>query len=88
MKEKEYEKILKALANHRRLLILKFLKTGKGKSVGSIAQEIKLSFKATSKHLSILYAKNLVEREQTSLQMHYRLANPLPSLVRFVLSRL
>ncbi len=86
MSEKEYEKILKALANQRRLLILKILKKNKDRSVSSIAGEIKLSFKATSKHLSILYSKNIVEREQVSLEMRYRLANPLPSLVRFVLT--
>lgn len=82
------EKILKALANHRRLLIIKILKTKRKKSVGSIAEEIKLSFKATSKHLSVLYAQNLVEREQVSLQMYYRLADNLVPIAKSVISHL
>ena len=82
------EKILKALANYRRLLILKILKTKRRKSVGNIAEEIELSFKATSKHISVLYAKNLVEREQVGLQVYYRLAEPVNSLAKSILSHL
>jgi len=49
---KETERQLKALANKRRLAILKFLFAKEPASVGSIAQEIKLSFKSTSRNVS------------------------------------
>ena len=71
---KEIEKQIKALANARRLSIVKYLKKTKEASVGDIAEEIKLSFKATSKHLCILYAANILEKDQRSLVSYYRLA--------------
>ena len=69
------EKILKALANRRRLAILKYLKNNKEASVGEIAGEINLSVKSTSKHLGILSATDIVEKQQRSLQMFYRLSD-------------
>ncbi len=62
---------MKALANRRRLAILKYLKNRKPAMVGSIAREIELSFKATSKHLGVLRAAEIVDREQTGLEMRY-----------------
>jgi DNA-binding transcriptional ArsR family regulator len=71
MNEKELEKILKALANKRRIAILKFIKKSGRVSVGDIAEAIKLSFKATSKHLMILSNADILEKEQISLSMFY-----------------
>ena len=66
---KKMEKTLKALANRRRLAILKYLKNTGQASVGDIAGKIQLSFKATSKHLNILFGADILEREQKSLMM-------------------
>ena len=71
---KELERPLKALANRRRLAILKYLKREKEASVTDIAEAIRLSFKATSKHLGVLAGADIVEREQRSLRMFYRLS--------------
>lgn len=71
---KNLERLLKALANQRRLTIIKYLKKYKEATVGDIAEHIKLSFKATSKHLGVLSAVDIVEKEQRSLQMWYRLS--------------
>ena len=73
----ELEKQMKALANRRRLAILKYLKEKKQASVGDIAAEIRLSFKSTSRHLSVLYAAGIVEKEQKSLLVFYALAKQL-----------
>ena len=70
---KELERLLKGLANKRRLAILKYLKNTREATVGEIAKEIKLSFKATSKHLNILAALDILDKEQRSLQIYYRL---------------
>ncbi|MBI4132572.1 MAG: winged helix-turn-helix transcriptional regulator [Candidatus Sungbacteria bacterium] len=75
---KELEKPLKAFANRRRLAIVKYLKQNREASVGEIAGAIKLSFRATSKHLSILAAADILDKEQRSLTVYYRLASPLP----------
>ena len=82
MEEKELERILKALANRRRLLIVYFLQKEKEKSVGEIADHIKLSFKATSKHLYILANANALEREQRGLQMFYSFNKDAPDIVK------
>ncbi|HLC99836.1 hypothetical protein A2841_00085 [Candidatus Kaiserbacteria bacterium RIFCSPHIGHO2_01_FULL_48_10] len=83
---KELEKQLKALANKRRLAILKLLKSKQRLSVGDISDAIKLSFKATSKHLLILYSAGLLEKEQVNLTVLYRLSGDLPSGIRHVVS--
>ena len=85
---KELEKSLKALANRRRLAILKYLKQNKEASVSEIAGEIHLSLKATSKHLGVLAASDIVERDQRSLQMFYRISRDQKSAVRRILSLL
>lgn len=81
---KNTERILKALANRRRLAIIKFLKKEKEAPVSDIADKIKLSFTATSKHLGVLYAGNIVEREQRSLQMFYTLPHRLNPIVKYI----
>jgi DNA-binding transcriptional ArsR family regulator len=85
---KDLERVTKALANRRRLAILAYLKVARQASVGDIAEEIDLSFKATSKHLGILSAAGVLERDQRSLQMLYRLADEFPPAVRPFLSLL
>ncbi len=85
---KEIERQLKALANKRRLLILKFLRTVKRASVSEIAHEIKLSHKATSKHLTILTVADVVEREQVSRSVFYVLTNTPAPVAKYTISLL
>jgi DNA-binding transcriptional ArsR family regulator len=86
MNEKELEKILKALANKRRILILKYLKRVGKASVGEVSDAIKLSFKATSKHLMILSNMDIVDKEQISLTMFYFLPKSTHPMVSKLLS--
>ena len=86
--EKILERNFKALANKRRLAILKALKNRRRASVGLIAEDIRLSFKATSKHLNILYAAGIVEKEQESLTVYYNLSNKILEPVRSALTLL
>ncbi|MFN3301899.1 MAG: ArsR/SmtB family transcription factor [Patescibacteria group bacterium] len=83
---KKLERILKALANGRRLAIIKYLKNHKEASVGEIAEEIRLSFKSTSKHLGILMAADLVDKNQRSLKVFYRLAHDQHPVVQKIIS--
>ncbi|HBV33048.1 TPA: transcriptional regulator [Patescibacteria group bacterium] len=85
---KQTERILKALANRRRLAIIKHLKNYKQSAVGDMAAAIKLSLKATSKHLAILKAADIVESDQRSLSVFYHLV-PLPAgLLKSIISYL
>ena len=82
---KEYEKILKALANRRRLQIIKYLKDKKTATVTAIAEHIKLSFKSTSKHLTVLFSAGIVDKEQKSLSMFYSVVTSLPKPAKQVI---
>ena len=84
--EKQLEKILKALANRRRIMILKFIKKSGRASVGEVADAIKLSFKATSKHLMILGSADILEKEQISLTMLYSISKDNHPIVSKLLS--
>ena len=71
---RKLEKLIKAVANRRRLAILAYLKKEQEAAVWDIAEKITLSLKATSKHLGVLRGADLVLSEQRSLEMFYRLA--------------
>ena len=83
---RELEKTLKVLANRRRLAILQYIKKEREASVSDIAHEIRLSFKATSRHLRSLDAIDILEKEQRGPKVFYFLAKNQRSTVRHVLS--
>ena len=80
----DIERVLRALVNVRRLAILKYLKKEKEATVGEIAKNINLSFKATSKHLGILANADILQKEQRSLQMWYRISSKLHYLAKYI----
>ena len=67
----DVERALKALANKRRLAILKFIAAKGHADVGRIAGHIRLSVAATSRHLRILANAKLLESEQRSTTVFY-----------------
>lgn len=81
---KQLERILKAFANKRRLAIVRFLKRRKEATVGDIAAEIKLSFKATSKHLGVLMAADILEKEQRKLHVWYKIPPKPHPLITYI----
>jgi len=82
---KELERNLKALANGRRLAILKILSRKRQRSVGHIAEAIKLSFKSTSRHLGVLTGAGILEREQIGLEVMHSLSRTKHPIVAEVL---
>ncbi len=85
---KKLEKIIKAFGNISRLKILKFLKAKQSASVTDIAQSTKCSYKAVSKHLSILLRVDVVDREQRMYEMHYGIATHLDHSAQAILDLL
>ena len=47
-----------------------------------------ISLKATSKHLAVLSAADIIDREQRSLLVYYRLADDLSRAARTILTLL
>lgn len=80
MKEKELERVLKALANKRRLAIISFLRKNKEANVGDIAETINLSIKSTSRHLAVLFGADILDKEQRSSEVFYSLNTDIPDI--------
>ncbi len=81
-------KILKALANQRRLAIVMFLKKKSHATVGEIAEEIDLSFRATSRHLGVLSSAEILDKRQRSQQVFYFLSETPSSLAEATIKSL
>ncbi len=85
---KELEKVLKAVANKRRIEMLRLIRAKREIAVGDIAEEVRLSFKATSKHLRVLYIAGFIEREQHGTQVIYKIASDISDSARKALALL
>lgn len=80
---KQTNRILKALANERRLKILDYLLRVKSATVGDISEYLNLSFRSTSGHLIILERAGLLERKQDGLYVFYSID---PDRINFIKS--
>ncbi|MFH1631435.1 MAG: metalloregulator ArsR/SmtB family transcription factor [bacterium] len=85
MKHRETEKYLKAVANHRRLTIIDFLKKNHEATVGDIACAIGLSFAATSRHLNILARLDIVIFDQRGVLVYYSVHPKQRPIIRHVI---
>jgi DNA-binding transcriptional ArsR family regulator len=72
----EAARLLRLLANERRLLILCFLATSGEMSVGALVEALGLSQSALSQHLAKLRREGLVHYRRESQTLLYRLADP------------
>lgn len=75
-------KILKALANEKRLEILKLLDKSSGLSVVEIAEKINLHFKSTSKHLQRLAEAGLVKSNRDGVWVRFALTEKVDQLIK------
>ncbi len=78
------EKILKLLANAKRLMILCHLLDGP-KSVGELNKEINLSQSALSQHLARMRVDGIVDSTKSGLRVYYHIAVPEVELILAVL---
>ncbi len=86
--EVQLERVMKALANRRRLAALRIIKKRKKITVGDLAESLNLSFKATSKHLALLTGAGILEKEQQSINMFFWISADMPESARPVLALL
>lgn len=85
---KELERILKALANKRRLAIFQYLKKNGEATVTELAAAINLSFRSTSRHLAILWSVNALDKRQESTAVYYWISAKRHSALEHVLALL
>ena len=77
---RELTRCLKAVANERRLMILRELSRREPLTINMIAKRIELSLKATSKHVQRLADCEMIERTQKSLSVWCNLNRKHPIL--------
>lgn len=88
LREDNLEKELKILAEKNRLGILSFLKKKKSAPVGQIADNLSISFKATSKHLLILVKSGILKSQRDGIFIIYYISSDLSPVAREVISLL
>ncbi len=74
-KAEEASRVLTAMANAKRLLVLCALLEGE-KSVGTLAEAVALAPAALSQHLGKMRALGLIETRRDGQTIYYRLASP------------
>lgn len=72
----EAARMLRLLANERRLLVLCHLLTRGEMSVGALAEAVQLSQPALSQHLAQMRAEGLVATRREAQTIWYRVADP------------
>jgi DNA-binding transcriptional ArsR family regulator len=85
---RKLDKQLKAMANPKRLLILKYLKKSRESVVNDIARAVELKFQATSQHLRILRSADIVRTRKKSLFVFYSLTENQEEPIKTVLKLL
>jgi len=75
---KRWTVIFRALANINRLKIIKLLVDGRKMSVTDIAEDLGISFKATSNHLALLKNLDVLEAQGTAGHVFYSFNRQLP----------
>ena len=88
MREGNHEMLFKALANRRRLKIIRYLKGYGEKSVTDVAGVIGISVRSTSKHLLVLSNAGLVSERKKGSYVLYRIRGRLEPLAAGIIDQL
>lgn len=80
------EKLLKALANEKRLKILELLKGRRVLNVGEIAKMLDIPLNTVSRHLRILEAVDIVSHTRKRTEIYYKLSKYHNAVIRNVMS--
>lgn len=70
--------VFRTLANINRLKIIKTLADGRKMNVGDIAEDLKISFKATSNHLAMLKNLDVLEARGVDGHVFYSINPQMP----------
>lgn len=81
----EAARMLRLLANEKRLLILCTLLMSKEANVGALAEEVGIGMSALSQHLAKMREDGLVEARKEAQQVYYRIGDPSTARILKVL---
>ena len=80
---RELERILKGVANHRRLQIAELLQKEPDLSVSEIAERITIDFRTASEHLRKLAIAGIVMKRHEGAAVRHALTNRGKSILKF-----
>jgi len=75
---KRWTVVFRALANINRLKTIKMLASGRKMNVGDIAEDLEISFKATSNHLAILKNLDVLDAQGVEGHVFYSINLQMP----------
>jgi len=81
---RELDRIIKGIANHRRLQVLKLLDKEPKLSVREISEELKSEFKNISAHISKMAIAGLVMKRNEGSIIRHKLTNRGKKILKFV----
>ena len=84
----EVARLLRLLANEKRLLIVCLLSTMGEMTVTRLGMAVGLSQSALSQHLARLRSDGLVETRREAQMLHYRIADPRIEALLFAMARI
>ena len=85
---KEFEKLLKAFANKKRLEIIALLLAQRRMTLREIRKGLNLAYRSTSKHLRNLYERDIVDREFVHGEAVYYLSKTLSATSKKIIELL
>ena len=87
-KAHEATRLLKLLANERRMLVLCHLASAGEMTVSDLAEKVQLSQSALSQHLALMRQDGLVACDRDGLTMRYRVADRVAARLLFTLKEI
>lgn len=81
---RELERIIKGIANHRRIQILNLLYKEPELSVSEISEKLKSEFKNISAHITKLAFAGLVAKRSDGVSIRHKLTNRGLTILKFV----
>ena len=80
----DLERIVKGVANHRRIEILKILVKKPEMSVAEVADKLKLNFKTTSEHIRKMAISGLLMKRSDSKSIRHKLTKRGELILKFL----
>ena len=80
----ELEKIVKGVANHRRIDVMRLLRASPGLSVEEIAQQLRVEYKTLATHLFKLSSSGLVTKQNYGRRVEHTLTDRGTSMLKYL----
>ena len=81
---RDQERIAKGFANHKRIAILRLLKSNPDSAVMDISEELGFGFQVTAQHVAKLFAAGLISKRQEGVIIRHAITQLGRDALRFL----